>query len=436
MKNTLLLFVSVILTYNCSTIPPYDKFPETASPREEISSLKDDLNEAQNRQVDILSPNNYEKSYDYFEKAQENIEDQKDPKESLRYIAISRAYLEISLASSQRAKQNLIQVIRAREAAVEANAQEYAKDDFESADRELISLAKKVEDDKVAEATKYSSELQERYLKIEMDSIKSANLDPAQTTIDQAIKEGAREYAPRSLALVQKEYKDFDSYLTANRHKDQEISAKYQSLQNKSQHLLKITRESKANQGMSSEDMALMNEDNLDAIAVKQYQIENDENQLQKLSAQNSKLQSSQKFNELFETARREFKNNEAEVYKQGDTLTIRLKGLNFPSSKAEIKNENYALLSKVQKVISSFEISNIVIEGHTDSQGGKKANEELSLERAESVKQYLVSNHKGKSLNIDAKGYDYQRPLASNRTAVGRAQNRRVDVKITPSQN
>jgi outer membrane protein OmpA-like peptidoglycan-associated protein len=76
---------------------------------------------------------------------------------------------------------------------------------------------------------------------------------------------------------------------------------------------------------------------------------------------------------------------------------------------------------------------SDILIEGHTDSTGGKSANQNLSMNRALSVKDYLVDYDKNRYLDVKANGLDYQRPLASNATPGGRALNRRVEIIILP---
>jgi outer membrane protein OmpA-like peptidoglycan-associated protein len=153
------------------------------------------------------------------------------------------------------------------------------------------------------------------------------------------------------------------------------------------------------------------------------------------LSAQ-QKLEQEKELNEKYEAARKEFAGNEAEVYKQGDALLIRLKGMEFPSAKATITERNKPLLGKVQKVMEDFGSSSVVVEGHTDSVGGKKVNDRLSQNRAEAVKNYLQENSGGlseDSSKIEAVGYGYQKPLATNKTADGRAQNRRVDIIIKP---
>ena len=72
-----------------------------------------------------------------------------------------------------------------------------------------------------------------------------------------------------------------------------------------------------------------------------------------------------------------------------------------------------------------------MTIEGHTDSQGDDDHNMELSQKRAIAVKAYLAS-HGIEDARMTAKGYGETQPVASNDTAEGRAQNRRVTFKLT----
>ena len=168
-------------------------------------------------------------------------------------------------------------------------------------------------------------------------------------------------------------------------------------------------------------------------IERKQVEIDQGQDINQELVVTNFNLAQEKAFNRKFEEAQAQFTEKEAMVYKQGTTLMIRLKGLEFPVAKAVLKGENFPLLAKVQKIIADFGENSVVIEGHTDSNGGMKLNEKLSSERAAAVKEYLISNSPNKTMNISAIGYGYQKPLATNKTASGRAQNRRVDILIQP---
>jgi OmpA-OmpF porin, OOP family len=433
MKNIILLTFTAFLILNCSSKPVYQEFSATASPTEELSRLERDLNEATKAQANVLSPDNYEEAKEAFEDAQKSIAEQKSPKDSLHYIAKSRAYLKRSLNFTSLARSNLAEVINARNLALEADAKNLAQDEFEDAEDELLKITSDIEDNNLNRAIEDGAELQEKYREIELFSIKRQNLDQAQATIELAEKEGAEEFAPRSLAIAKKDVADFDKFLTANRHQENEIRRYTVATERSANHLLKITRDAKSGNLLTSEDMALKLEEEQGMVDSAQQRLGRSQSNLKSLTAQHSNLEDQNVINARFDAARSEFNNEEAEVYKQGNTLAIRLKGLEFPTSQANLGSENYALLAKVQKVIRDFDSSEIVIEGHTDSVGGKEANETLSLERARSVQNYLVSNQRGEPLTIEAIGYGYQKPLGSNRTASGRAQNRRVDILITP---
>jgi OOP family OmpA-OmpF porin len=86
--------------------------------------------------------------------------------------------------------------------------------------------------------------------------------------------------------------------------------------------------------------------------------------------------------------------------------------------------------IDKLVKFLEKYQNRNVLIEGHTDSVGSETYNLGLSQRRADAVRAALIS--KGISENrITAKGYGESRPVASNTTAAGRQQNRRVEIVI-----
>jgi outer membrane protein OmpA-like peptidoglycan-associated protein len=93
-------------------------------------------------------------------------------------------------------------------------------------------------------------------------------------------------------------------------------------------------------------------------------------------------------------------------------------------------------MLDQLARVIQQQpQLEKIVIEGHSDNVGDADANRRLSLARAQSVKDYLVK--KGvEASRLDAKGYGPDRPLMSNKTAYGRAANRRVAFTIVTPES
>ena len=102
-----------------------------------------------------------------------------------------------------------------------------------------------------------------------------------------------------------------------------------------------------------------------------------------------------------------------------------------FDSGKSEIKPEYRAEIAKVADYMKRYPTTTAVIEGHTDNVGGGDYNMKLSLERAESVVNYLVQNFGIERSRLSAKGYGDTRRIAYNSTAEGRAKNRRINAVV-----
>lgn len=103
-----------------------------------------------------------------------------------------------------------------------------------------------------------------------------------------------------------------------------------------------------------------------------------------------------------------------------------------FDHDKSVLKPEGKAALHDLGETIKAkgARVVDINIIGHTDSDGSEEYNQALSVRRAESVKDYLVSEDVNASI-IDVSGEGESNPVASNATKEGRAQNRRVDIHV-----
>ena len=101
-----------------------------------------------------------------------------------------------------------------------------------------------------------------------------------------------------------------------------------------------------------------------------------------------------------------------------------------FDFDKSVLKPEGRAKLDDLVSKIKGINLEVIIAVGHTDSVGSAAYNQKLSVRRAESVKAYLVS--KGIERNrIYTEGKGKTQPIASNKTAEGRAKNRRVEIEV-----
>jgi outer membrane protein OmpA-like peptidoglycan-associated protein len=132
------------------------------------------------------------------------------------------------------------------------------------------------------------------------------------------------------------------------------------------------------------------------------------------------------------ENARKQFSADEAEAYQQGSNLLIRLKKVNFASGRSELPGTSLPVLAKVSEVAKSLNASEIKVEGHTDSIGSAGQNKTISEQRATAVATYFKSNGFN-NIDVEAEGYGFEKPIATNKSKEGRAQNRRVDIIITP---
>jgi outer membrane protein OmpA-like peptidoglycan-associated protein len=103
---------------------------------------------------------------------------------------------------------------------------------------------------------------------------------------------------------------------------------------------------------------------------------------------------------------------------------------VHFATAKFRVLPDSFPLLNQVAQVLTDFPKMRVSIEGHTDNVGGEAHNMRLSQKRAEAVRDYLVAKGVSPS-RLEAIGYGPTKPVASNKTAKGKAQNRRTVFRI-----
>jgi outer membrane protein OmpA-like peptidoglycan-associated protein len=110
------------------------------------------------------------------------------------------------------------------------------------------------------------------------------------------------------------------------------------------------------------------------------------------------------------------------------DAARIVLRGVNFKTDSDELTIESLTILDGVSATLSAHPQIRVTVAGHTDSDGDDSYNKDLSQRRAQSVVDYLVG-HGVDAANLIAQGFGEEQPVASNDTAEGKAQNRRVEL-------
>ncbi len=104
--------------------------------------------------------------------------------------------------------------------------------------------------------------------------------------------------------------------------------------------------------------------------------------------------------------------------------------GLLFDVDRSDLRPEAQAELVKLAEILQKYDDTNILVEGHTDATGTEQYNMDLSLRRSSSVATFLSFQGVDRD-RLNAVGYGELQPIATNETATGRQQNRRVEVAI-----
>ncbi len=130
---------------------------------------------------------------------------------------------------------------------------------------------------------------------------------------------------------------------------------------------------------------------------------------------------------------RQELEATGVSVTRSGNSIILNMPGnVTFNTASSNISADFYSVLNSISLVFNEYEKTYIDIYGHTDSVGDSNYNMGLSQRRADAVSRYIQTRGVlTQRLLTRGMGEDY--PVASNNTAEGRAQNRRVEIKLTP---
>ena len=132
---------------------------------------------------------------------------------------------------------------------------------------------------------------------------------------------------------------------------------------------------------------------------------------------------------------RRKLEGSGVRVVRNGDEIELIMPGnITFDLNESTIKPSFSGTLESVALVLKEFDKTIIQIEGHTDSSGSDSYNQLLSERRASSVRDFLL-NQGIAPARTRATGYGERYPVASNDSAAGREQNRRVELTLVPMQ-
>ncbi|MFQ5823987.1 MAG: OmpA family protein [bacterium] len=146
-------------------------------------------------------------------------------------------------------------------------------------------------------------------------------------------------------------------------------------------------------------------------------------------------------FDELISGLQEQVKRGEITITRLADQLNVNIVDrILFPSGEAEITPKGTQILTQVGKILKQTKNKRIIVEGHTDNvpihpklQKKFPSNWELSVARATNVVRFLHEKIGIDPRNLESTGFAEFRPVATNKTRKGRAQNRRIEIVLLP---
>ena len=356
-------------------------------------------------------------------------------------------------------KELLSEVLQARKRAMAAGVATLQAEKLAEMDKKLKKTSALIEEGNIEKAKQRRPELIEGYTQLELTALKQGTAEQAKSAIASAKKQDAEKYAPKTLAQSEEEMALAVSILDADRTQTDKAEVQAKNAKWLAERSAAITETVKDfdRRDYTKEDIVLWHQAQLstvnEPIGGQLPFNESSDAVVLSLKASIDKLKSAEvnyskqlastekerlameakdrAVNKQFETVQAMFTKKEANVYLQRQNVLISAHGFQFPSGVSEIQTVNFPLMNKIIRAIELFPNSRIEVSGHTDSTGADKINESLSQARAEKVSKFLSEVGEIASNRITAIGYGESRPVAVNNTAEGRAENRRVEIKI-----
>jgi len=440
---------------------------------------------ARENQAELLAPISFERGFEAYTDAEEDLERGRNLERIRDGIAEAIAAFDAAIEASEIARITLAAMIKTRDDARSVNAPTFAGTQWQEAEELFESSTRRLEADDIRSARSRADEAEALYRDAELTAIKAQYLSDTRALLAEADQLRVDRYAPKTLERARLLLQQAERELAENRYDTDYPRSLAQQANYEARHAIHLAelisdmRDSDA----TEEDLILQYEDPLIQIAASadiaarfdtgtqpvvaevstyiedlrelsrttEFDLDNARARIgeledeiraldeqlggvsQERSALVQRLEAEARIREQFDRIEQTFTREEARVSREGNDIVVRLVGLTFPSGSATLSSEYRGLLDRVRQAADVFPRSQIVIEGHTDSYGSDETNLGLSRERAEAVSRFLADQFGVPAFRMTAVGYGETRPIANNETSQGRARNRRIDIRIEP---
>lgn len=455
------LVVALIALGGCASSQPKLTQEQVMDQYPQIANLDAEVKDAKAKGSEYLAPKSYATALESLNDAMNAAYNNKKDAASETAAAVTEGLNVIDKVKSDTAssQQLLSEVLVARDRALKAGVATLQAEKLAEVDKKLKKTSALIEEGNIEKAKQRRPELLEGYTQLELTALKQGTAEHAKSAIANAKKQGAEKYAPKTLARAEEEMTLAVTILDADRTKIEEADAQANKAKWLAERSAAITETVKDfdRRDYTEEDIVLWHQAQLstvnepiggqlpfnepsDAVVLSLKasidKLKSAEGNYSKQLAATEKERLAMEAKDRavkkqFETVQAMFTKEEANVYLQRQNVLISAHGFQFPTGVSEIQTSNFPLMSKITRAIKLFPNSRIEISGHTDSTGSDNINKSISQARAQKVGKFLTDVGEIDSKRITTIGYGESRPLATNKTAAGRAENRRVEIKI-----
>ncbi|MGC3982026.1 MAG: OmpA family protein [Steroidobacteraceae bacterium] len=457
-----------------------------------LPPLQSSLEQAKTARAELLAPRTYVKASDALKDLTKDVSgnakaDRIQKKRTETQQAIDKTQQVVAQSNK-----TLLTVIKAYDDAVTAGAPKSQGEAWSKAEQRFKQAVSEVEGNDLDDARSKGAEAEVLLRDVELQAIKVNILGEARDVIGKAQVAKVPEFAPRSFAVAQQQLALADQQLARNRYELTEpkrLAAQAAYEARHAQYLAELIGRAQAKDGVKqqvAEEQLLAIEDPIrqlvtelevaptfdqgyssalqqarakvqqqqqdlinarQSVRDREQQIADLKGQLTDTNAAIQKLETrlggeseerqallkrlsaQERLRDNISQVEKLFTAEEGRVYRQGNQMVMSLNAIAFRSAKSTIEPSSFPVLAKVDTAMKLFPTASLVIEGHTDSEGSDSANLLLSQDRADAVRQYLISNLGVNAEKVSSVGYGESKPIASNETESGRARNRRIDI-------
>ena len=436
-------------------------------------------------EAELLAPANFDLASERLAQAEADFARSRNIDRIRTALDESVRLFNQAIDSAEIAQVTLASLIKTRDDAMNADAPTFSAELWTEAEETFDEAVRRLEYGNIRQAREQSDEAEALYRDAELTAIKAQYLSQTRALLAQAEQLRVSRYAPETLARAQALLVQAEAELNQNRYDTdlprslaqqanyearhaiflasqirlidegdatiEELVLRYEAPLTQiaaaadrvapldegtdaiADELILFIEELREEAGQSAVDLS----DSRQRIAELEDEIRELDEQLGGVSQERvalvQRLEAEARIREQFATIEELFERDEARVSREGNSLVLRLVGLNFSSGSTDIGSEHRALLEKVARATTVFPRSQVIVEGHTDAYGSDVNNMNLSRTRAEAVSAYLASEFGVAVFRMSTVGYGETQPIANNETPQGRERNRRIDVRIEP---